>query len=198
MKIILGSQSKARKEVLERMGVSFEIMSADIDEKSIRREDAKELTMAIARAKADVLLRDIQEPAILITADTVNVCNRKIREKAETLEQAADFLREYAVHPLQTVTAVVVTNTTTHEQKEGVDIVDVWFRSIPEEVIRSMVSRPDITSFAGAFAFQDPLQREYVDHFEGEEESILGLPKALTLFLLKEIGAIDLLINNLS
>jgi len=50
--------------------------------------------------------------------------------------------------------------------------------------------RLDITSFAGAFAFQDPLQRKYIDHFEGEEESILGLPKALTLRLLNECGAI--------
>ncbi len=190
MKIILGSQSKARKEVLERWGVSFEVMSADIDEKSIRSDDAKELTMAIAHAKADALLSQIKDPAILITADTVNVCNGKIREKAATPEEAADFLREYSVHPLQTMTAVVVTNTQTHEQKEGIDIVTVWFRSVPEEVINQMVSRPDIASFAGAFAFQDPLQRQYVDRFEGEEESILGLPKALTLRLLHEFGAI--------
>ncbi len=190
MKIILGSQSKGRKEVMERMGIACSLMSADIDEKAVRRDDVQELTKAIAHAKADVLVDRITYPAILITADTVVVCNGKIREKAETREEAADFLREYSLHPLQTVTAVVITNTATHEQKEGVDEATVWFRPIPEDVIIQMASRPDIFDFAGAFAFQDSLQAKYIDHFEGEEESILGLPKALTLRLLHEFGAI--------
>ena len=190
MKIILGSQSKGRSEVLERMGISFTVMSADIDEKLVRRDGAQELTKAIALAKADVLLDQITYPAMLITADTVILCNGKIREKAATREEAADFLREYSICPLQTVTAVVITNTTTREQKEGADIATVWFRPIPEEIIVQMAARPDIISFAGAFAFQDPLQRQYVDRFEGEEESILGLPKALTLRLLNEFGAV--------
>lgn len=175
---------------MERMGIACSLMCADIDEKSVRRDDVQELTKAIAHAKADALIPNIKEPAILITADTVVLCNGKIREKAATPQEAADFLREYGGHPLQTVSAVVITNTTTHEQKEGVDIATVWFRPIPEEIIGRMVSRPDILSFAGAFAFQDSLQAEYIDHFEGEEESILGLPKALTLKLLNEFGAV--------
>jgi len=175
---------------MERMGISFFIMSANIDEKSIRHDDARELTRAIAHAKADALVAKITEPTILITADTVISINGKIREKATTQEEAAKFLREYGAYPLQTVSAIVVTNTETHEQKDGVGIATIWFRPIPEEVIAQMILRPDICSFAGAFAYQDPLQRKYIDHVEGEEESILGLPKALTLRLIREVGAI--------
>ncbi len=173
---------------MERMGMAFMVMAADIDEKLIRHDDAVELTRAIARAKADALLSRIDEPALLITADTVVMCNNIIREKAATPEEAAQFLREYGKYPLQTVGAVVVTNTQTHAQKEGADIATIWFRPIPEDVIAQMVRRGDICNFAGAFAFQDSLQRMYIDHFEGEEESILGLPKQLTLRLLKEAG----------
>lgn len=188
IKVILGSQSKGRREVMERMGMAFEVMPADIDEKSIRNDDPVELTRAIAHAKADALLMRIQGPAILITADTVVTCNGKIREKATTPEEAGDFLREYGTYSLQTVSAVVVTNTLTRAQKDGVDIATVWFRPIPEKVIARMISRSDICSFAGAFAFQDPLQKSFIDRIEGEEESILGLPKELTFNLLKEIG----------
>jgi septum formation protein len=188
MRLILGSQSKGRREVMERMGMSFTVMPADIDEKLIRNDDPVELTRAIAHAKADALLVRIQEPVILITADTVVTCNGKIREKAMTSREAGDFLREYGMYPLQTVSAVVVTNTHTRVQKDGVDIVSVWFRPIPEDVIAQMVARDDICSFAGAFAFQDPLQKSFIDRIKGEEESILGLPKALTLWLLAEIG----------
>lgn len=166
----------------------FEVMPADIDEKSIRNDDPVELTRAIAHAKADALLLRIHESAILITADTVVTCNGKIREKASTPQEARDFLREYGMHPLQTVSAVVVTNTQTRVQRDGVDIATVWFRSIPEEKIAQMISRNDICSFAGAFAYQDPLQKSFIDRIEGEEESILGLPKQLMLDLLQEVG----------
>lgn len=173
---------------MERMGIAFEVMVADIDEKSVRHDNPVELTRAIAHAKADALLSRIKESAILITADTVVTCNGIIREKAVTPEEAAQFLREYGTYLLQTVSAVVVTKTTTGVQKDGVDIATVWFRPIPEGVIAQMVRRRDICSFAGAFAFQYPLQRSFIDRIEGEEESILGLPKQLTLRLLKEVG----------
>lgn len=174
---------------MQRMGMSFTTMSADIDERSIRRDNAQELTRAIARAKADALLARINDEALLITADTVVVCNNKIREKATTPGEAAEFLREYGSFPLQTISAAVVTNTVTHEQREGNDVATVWFRPIPEVIIAQMVSRSDICSFAGAFAFQDPLQRSYIERFDGEEESILGLPKALILRLMQELDA---------
>ena len=189
MRIILGSQSKGRREVMERMGMAFEVMPADIDEKLIRNNDPVELTRAIAHAKADALLSRIHESVILITADTVVTCNGKIREKAATAEEAGDFLREYGTHSLQTVSAVVVTNTHTRAQKDGVDIATVWFRPIPEEVIAQMIRRSDICSFAGGFAYQDPLQKSFIDRIKGEEESVLGLPKQLTLNLLKKILA---------
>lgn len=50
-KIILGSSSMARRQILAEMGYEFEIVTADIDEKSIRREKPEELVMALAEAK---------------------------------------------------------------------------------------------------------------------------------------------------
>lgn len=173
---------------MKRIGMPFEIMPADIDEKLIRRKDPVELTRVIARAKTDALLLQIREPAVLITADTVVTCNSNIREKPLTPQEAGDFLRQYSTYPLQTVSAVVVTNTQTRAQQDGVDITTVWFRPIPEEVIAKMILRNDICSFAGAFAFQDSLQRSFIDKIEGEEESILGLPRKLTVRLMREVS----------
>jgi len=55
MKIILGSASARRKDILQQMGYEFEVMSANIDEKAIRFDDPKKLTLAIVNAKADAL-----------------------------------------------------------------------------------------------------------------------------------------------
>ena len=93
MKIILGSKSKGRKRMLEEMGIEFEVMVADINEKAIRFDDPKELVLALARAKAEVLKQKIPEPTILITSDQVVVWEGKIREKPENEKEARFFAR---------------------------------------------------------------------------------------------------------
>lgn len=78
-KIILGSSSMARRQILAEMGYEFEIVTADIDEKSIRREKPEELVMALAEAKADAIISKLKISShvdddaystLLITADT--------------------------------------------------------------------------------------------------------------------------------
>uniref|UniRef100_A0A2P2KVP8 Maf-like protein DDB_G0281937 n=1 Tax=Rhizophora mucronata TaxID=61149 RepID=A0A2P2KVP8_RHIMU len=51
MQLILGSSSKARQKILAEMGYEFTVMTADIDEKCIRKEKPEELVMALAEAK---------------------------------------------------------------------------------------------------------------------------------------------------
>ncbi|GMH17501.1 hypothetical protein Nepgr_019342 [Nepenthes gracilis] len=79
-KIILGSSSLPRRDILAGMGYEFKIMTADIDEKSIRKEKPEELVMALAEAKADSIVSKLQiidnqvkdtVPTLLIAADTV-------------------------------------------------------------------------------------------------------------------------------
>ena len=110
-KIILGSSSPARKNVLEKLGYTFEIMAADIDERAIRDADPRKLTSKLANAKALALLEKIKFPALLITADQVVNCNGVIREKPETPQEARDFLKSYEKFPAETVNTVVVTDT---------------------------------------------------------------------------------------
>ncbi|KAL5704632.1 hypothetical protein ACHQM5_023028 [Ranunculus cassubicifolius] len=78
-KMILGSSSKARKDILTKMGYEFEILTADIDEKSIRKEKPEDLVMALAEAKANAIMSVLQdtnfrdkndECTLLLTSDT--------------------------------------------------------------------------------------------------------------------------------
>ncbi|KAK9947072.1 hypothetical protein M0R45_012509 [Rubus argutus] len=79
-KIILGSSSLARRKILTEMGYEFTLMTADIDEKSIRKEKPEELVMVLAQAKANAIISKLQtthnkekdaEPTIVIAADTL-------------------------------------------------------------------------------------------------------------------------------
>lgn len=51
LRIILGSASRTRQAILKEMGYSFEVHTADIDEKAIRKSSPEELVMALAHAK---------------------------------------------------------------------------------------------------------------------------------------------------
>ncbi|XP_028757746.1 7-methyl-GTP pyrophosphatase-like isoform X1 [Neltuma alba] len=86
-KIILGSSSIARRKILAEMGYQFTTMTADIDEKSIRKETPEELVMALAEAKADAIISKLQttnsqeavdESTILIAADTAEAILKRL------------------------------------------------------------------------------------------------------------------------
>ena len=189
MKIILGSASEQRRKILEKMGYDFEVMAADIDEKAIRLEDPNELTMALAEAKAEALRSKIKEPALLITADQVVLCNGQILEKPENAEEARKFLHGYAQYPAQPINATVVTNIKTAKQVRENDSNMVHFRPFPEEVIEELIAEGNVFSQSGAFSLEDPIVKPYVDHIEGTIDSIEGLPIELTQRLIEEAQA---------
>ncbi|KAK3146238.1 hypothetical protein QOZ80_3BG0263470 [Eleusine coracana subsp. coracana] len=100
-KVILGSSSLARREILADMGYEFAVMTADIDEKAIRRETPEELVKALAEAKAEAIkqklhgdcARDRDGPTILVTSDQVMVSKGMIRERPRNTEEAREFIR---------------------------------------------------------------------------------------------------------
>ncbi|MBI4268635.1 septum formation protein Maf [Candidatus Uhrbacteria bacterium] len=186
-KIILGSQSQGRKRILEEMGMQFDVATADIDEKMIRRDDPKDLVLTLAAAKADALQGKISEPALLITSDQVVVWNGVIREKPENEKEAREFLRGYNEHPATTVTAVVVTNLKTGKRAGDVDIAEVSFNPFSESEIDSLIADGQLFRFAGGFTIEGERWAKHVQRIEGTRDSVIGLPKNLTLRLLDEV-----------
>src|SRR3989338_10915188 len=171
MNIILGSQSRGRREVLEKMGIRFEVMPSDIDEKTIRHEDPATLTLMLARAKTAALLPRITKPALLICSDQVVVFDGAIREKPENREEALMFLRGYSPSGcVETVTAVVVTNTATGHSEEGVDVARIWFRAIPTDIIVKYIDTGEAYIHGGGFDHEHELLAPFVVRIDGEPE----------------------------
>lgn len=187
MKIILGSQSKGRKKVLEEMGYKFEVMLSNIDEKSIRLSDPKKLTLAIARAKAEALKSKISESAILITSDTVVVWNGKIREKPQDKKEAREFLESLHLFPSEVVTAVVVTNLGTKKLAEGLDIAKVYFYQFSEREIEDLLKEGSVLNLAGAFTVYGEVWEAHIKRTDGTIDSLMGLPKKLTESLISSV-----------
>ncbi|XP_066340077.1 uncharacterized protein [Miscanthus floridulus] len=201
--LILGSSSVARKNILEEMGLEFQVMTADIDEKSIRRENPDDLVMVLAEAKADAImsrlnLADYQkegnQPTLLITSDIVcldYLCSPNlvdfevvvhegiIREKPITKEEARQFLKGYSGGHVSTVGSVVVTNLTTEKRLGSLDKAEVYFHDIPDEVIENLIDEGVVFRVAGGLLLEHPLTLPFVEAVVGSSDSVMGLSKEI-------------------
>ncbi|CAI9110769.1 OLC1v1010847C2 [Oldenlandia corymbosa var. corymbosa] len=194
--IILGSSSMARRQILSEMGYEFTVMTADIDEKAIRREKPEELVMALAEAKAEAIISRImntrhlegnEETILLITADTVVVFEGTIREKPSSKEEARKYIQGYSGGHTSVVGSIVVTNLTTGNRKGGCDRAEVYFHEIPEEVIDSLIEEGIILNVAGGLMLEHPLTLPFVDTVVGTADSVMGLSKSLTEKLIQDV-----------
>ncbi|XP_034682631.1 7-methyl-GTP pyrophosphatase-like [Vitis riparia] len=194
-KIILGSSSVARRRILAEMGYEFTIVTADIDEKGIRKETPEELVMALAEAKADAILSKLQikdylaedlPPTLLITADTVVVYKGTIREKPSSEEEAREFVKGYSGSHGGVVGSVLVTNLKTGTRKGGWERAEVYFYDIPDEVIDNMIEEGISLNVAGGLMLEHPLTLPFVESVVGSTDCVMGLSKALTESLIQE------------
>uniref|UniRef100_A0A0E0GT31 Maf-like protein n=1 Tax=Oryza nivara TaxID=4536 RepID=A0A0E0GT31_ORYNI len=133
-KVVLGSSSPARREILADMGYEFTVMCADIDERAIRREKPEELVKALAEAKAEAIklklhgedsAQERDQPTILITSDQVMVSKGMIRERPKGQEEAREFIKGYSGDKAFAVNYVLVTNLSNGASKGGWDIPEL-------------------------------------------------------------------------
>ncbi|XP_062213286.1 uncharacterized protein LOC133914160 [Phragmites australis] len=193
-RIILGSSSPARREILADMGYEFTVMSADIDERDIRRKKPEELVKALAEAKAEAIKLklhgycnpDRDQPTLLITSDQVMVSKGMIRERPRSAEEAREFIKGYSGDRAFAVNFVLVTNLTSGVTKGGWDIPEIKFQHIPEEFIDRVVNQGDMTCVAGGLKLTHPSVLPFIKKQVGAADSVRGLPRELTEKLIRE------------
>ncbi|CAN6909372.1 unnamed protein product [Brassica oleracea var. botrytis] len=184
-----GFKWMARKKILGEMGYDFTIVTADIDEKAIRRDNPQDLVVALAQAKADEIISKLggqsqfaQDPlpTLLITADTVIVYKGVIREKPISKEEARQFIKGYSGSHGSVVGSVIVSNLKTGVQRAGWDKAEVYFHEIPAKVIDDLIDDSITFKVAGGLTLEHPLISPFIDTVVGGVDTVMGLPKELT------------------
>lgn len=189
MRIILGSQSPRRLEILRTAvpsGHTIEVMPADIDEKAIRLTNPGALTLAIALAKNDAVTARIEGDAVIVTADTVSVCTGRIREKPRTGTELHDFVQSYSYRPVAAITSVVVRRMATGWSGSVTDEASVQFRYFTQREIAAIVAEPAFYGSAGGYLIEHPLMRDHVMEVRGDPDTIQGLPARLVRLLVAD------------
>lgn len=190
MKLILGSESKKRKLLLEEAGIHIdEVLPAHVDEKSLRSEDFFELPKILARAKRDALLPQIQEPSFLITGDTVLFSEDILLEKPESADEERYFFSLYdGVRPFSFVTALTVTNTATGESVEGAEEGQALSGPYTKEFVEEYIKKGEYMYYAGGFTHHDPIFHNKFKFISGSAGALIGMPIELVKELLAKVG----------
>lgn len=188
MRLVLGSASPGRQQVLKELGYEFEVRPAVLDEKVIRDEDPEQLALKLAQAKAKTLRPTLSSDEILITADSFVVIQGEILEKPRDESDHRRMLTLLSEFDTDNVSALCVTDGSTGREVCGTDRVSVRFRPLPAELIGEAVRNPELQQSAGGWQIQSPLFRPYLKELRGEESSLIGLPATLLKRLLDEVG----------
>ncbi|XP_039158625.1 7-methyl-GTP pyrophosphatase isoform X3 [Eucalyptus grandis] len=167
VQIILGSSSMPRQHILAEMGYDFTVMTADIDEKAIRKDKPEELVTALAEAK-------------------VVVHEGRIREKPSSKDEARNFIEGYSGGRAEVVGSVLVTNLKTGRREAGWERAEVYFYDIPAEVVQSLIDEGITLNVAGGLMLEHPLTSPIIKEVIGTADTIMGLPKSLTERLIQE------------
>jgi len=187
MKIILGSNSPRRREILSFFTLPFEQVSPEFDESTLPfRGDPEAFVMEMAEKKALSLASRYKEP--ILTADTIVFSRKKLYMKPESEEEAFQMLQELSANSAQVFTGVCVH----FGQKTLVKAAEtqILFHTLTEKQIRHYQSLFDWRDRSGGFYAQKG-GSIIIRQIKGDFYNIMGLPITTTRELLSQIG-IDL------
>lgn len=188
MKYILASKSPRRREILENLGVKFQIVTSDADESSDVKDPAaltEELALRKGRAVAQMLRSQgkLTEDDIVISADTVVVCDGEILGKPRDRADAYRMLRMLGGRSHEVVSSLALLR----DGKEyfGHSTTRVYFNEVSDKEIYNYIDSGDPFDKAGAYAVQGRAAL-WVDRIDGCYFGVVGLSVSLFNRLHKE------------
>jgi len=183
MKIILGSKSPRRKELLSLLGYSFEIRTLDTDESFPLSTPIGEIPILIANKKAEALIPTLKENELLITADTIVVLNDEVLGKPLNESDAREMLLKLSRN-IHTVITGVCIHTKTQSIKKSVS-TKVTFKELLLTDINFYIENYKPFDKAGSYGIQEYIGLIGIAKIEGSYTNVVGLPTAEVEEILK-------------
>lgn len=174
-KILLGSNSPRRREILGMLRLPFTIVTIEgIDESYPNDLEKEKVAEFISNKKADAFLKRIHDNELIITADTVVICDDKILGKPKDAEEAMTMLRLLSgkIHKVTTG----VTLATKENRISFSSATLVTFAELTEEEIRYYVDTFHPMDKAGAYGIQEWIGGVAVAKIDGSFYNVMGLP----------------------
>jgi septum formation protein len=172
-KIILASQSPRRKQLLEWADIDFETVISATDETYPGGLSAEEVSIYIAKQKADAVAEMTGRDNIIIAADTIVVLGEEIIGKPKDREDAIAILTRLSGQKHRVITGIVIL---ADQEIRFSDSTDVWLHELSAEQIVYYVDHYKPYDKAGAYAIQEWIGVVGIKRIEGDFYNVMGLP----------------------
>jgi septum formation protein len=183
-KIILGSNSPRRQELLRGLELDFEVRVHPVEETIPMDLPAQYAAAYLSKLKADAFPGELQENELLITADTVVIDRGKVQGKPADEKEAFEMLKS-----LSGATHTVMTAVTIKDRKTSITLEDeaqVTFRFLDEEEVWHYLKKYQPFDKAGAYGIQEWIGFVGVSSITGSYFTVMGFPLHLVYQQLKK------------
>jgi septum formation protein len=199
--VYLASQSPRRRQLLEQLGVQYELLLADDSEDAEAlevvwpNEAPRAYVQRVTLLKLQAALARLQRRGLplapVLCSDTTVALGKTILGKPDDAKHASQILSTLSGQTHRVLTSVamgVVTKTgVVRKQAQALSVSNVRFAPLTRSQIQSYVASGEPMGKAGAYAVQGRAAA-YIEHLSGSYSGIMGLPMFETAQLLREFG----------
>jgi MAF protein len=185
-KIYLASDSKARKKLLNILGLKFQVIPSKIKEEGRPGISYADLVKRNALAKAKHVAVKVKG-GIIIGADTIVVQDKRIFGKPKDMKDARRMLKKLSKKPQWLYTGVAVIDKDKHRVKLGFEKTKVYMDKLTDAQIDDYFSCVLPNNFAGSFDIQGR-GALFIRRIEGCFYNVVGLPLRKLYRMLNELG----------
>ncbi len=182
--LILASGSPRRRDFIRNLGIPFEVIKPEIDERPHPGESPAELVQRLAFEKASAAA-DLYPDRVVLAADTIVVLDHEVLGKPRDRADAAAMLKKLSGRTHEVMTGVCVRRG--EEIRPLFAITKVTFTPMSDELIAAYVASGESDDKSGSYAVQG-IGTMFVDKVEGSVSSVVGLPCAQTRMVLEQFG----------
>jgi len=175
MKVILASSSKFRRQLLDKLNISFKCISPDIDEKRLNNEAVKDYVKRLSIEKASKIACSNQK-SIIIGSDEVADLKGRIIGKPITKKNAKKQLKMLSGNKVVFRTGLCVLNSETGKYYASVNNYNIFFKDLNDSIINKYLESDDVLKCAASIRIEG-LAINLVRKMNGADpSSIMGLP----------------------
>jgi septum formation protein len=183
--LILASASPRRRELLDQLGIRYEVLPADIHETPEPGETPEAYVRRVAADKSLAAQRLAGSPLPVLAADTEVVLDGEVLGKPRDFEHTREMLTRLSGREHRVLSAVSLRSGASHW--EALSTSTVAFRDIAPAEIEAYWATGEPRGKAGAYAVQG-LGAVFIRQLSGSYSGVMGLPLFETAELLKRIG----------
>ncbi len=171
---ILASKSPRRNQLLKSLGIEFQVIIKDVEEKYPENLTKEEIPVFLAELKVQPFLAELKENDLIITADTIVWLKGKVLGKPKNKKEAIRMLQELSGCQHQVISGVCLTSK--EKQISFFSTSNVHFKKLTHKELEFYVSKFKPFDKAGAYGIQEWIGSIGISHIEGSFYNVMGLP----------------------